>query len=111
MIPRHSSNQLRRSAAVPLHVDVVIELDGQGIDVGQFLHQVFIPRAEVGQVGQGNRAAISVARRVETKTEGFTAIVCQPERSAAEGGASSQSGAGPYSCTRCSLRSLENSAQ
>jgi hypothetical protein len=76
-IAEDPSDQLGRTAAVALHIHIVVELHGQEIDVGQLIDESGVPGTKVGDIAERNTTAVSVARSVKTKTKGLATVVRQ----------------------------------
>ncbi len=84
LIAQHPLDQARRSAAGVLHHRVVIELDGQEINVCQMVGQFIVPATEIGDVAERSALAEQVCRSFQPKAEGCAAIVPHRQRPAGQ---------------------------
>lgn len=87
-------NDFPRTAAAALEVLVVVELHRQQLDVGQMVGNRFVPTSEVGDVPRTRWFAEDVARPIEAKSTGCSAVVTDQERKTTQRRGQLQAGAG-----------------
>ncbi len=80
VVAEHARNEHRRAATHIFHVDVVIELNGQQVHVGETFDQRLVPASKVSDVRQRRGVAEEVVPAFDAKAEGWPAVVADRQR-------------------------------
>jgi hypothetical protein len=83
-VAQDAGDQVRRPATGIFQLHIVVELQGQQIEIGQGPRQFPVPAAQVRRVAQRAGVAEQVARPLQSEAEGLAPVVRQRQRPAVQ---------------------------